>query len=318
VSAASQIHAVTVTDRAYVPWAGVALVSSAMATPDAELILHVLCAADVTEHDRALLRDTVARYGATLRVHDLDERPLAELPSKGAAAGGRISWVRVVLPDALPDVERVIYLDADILVVDSLQRLWDEPLAGAGVAAVGNVTEAGMHPHLASLGLEDPAEYFNAGVLLIDLDRWRSEGTAEALRQVARDRSSLPWYDQDALNVVFAGRWKRLHPRWNTMNSFWTWPSLAEDLLGEAEATAARQDPGILHFEGPSLSKPWHYLCSHPRVADYRAVLADTPWAGRPLEDRTVATRLIARLPADRRLPAFRRLSRARLRWSGR
>ena len=69
----------------------------------------------------------------------------------------------------------MIYLDADTLVVASIRALWDLPLQGAPVAAVSNVTEAAMQPHLAALGFVEPASYFNAGVLLIDLDRWRSE-----------------------------------------------------------------------------------------------------------------------------------------------
>jgi len=96
------------------------------------------------------------------------------------------------------------------------------------------------------------------------------------------------------------------------MNSLWTWRARAIDVLGEAAVDEAVSDPAVLHFEGPSLCKPWHYLCEHPWRDAYRAVLRQTPWGDVALEDRTVGTRLIAHLPKERRLPAFRRLDRAR------
>jgi hypothetical protein len=75
------------------------------------------------------------------------------------------------------------------------------------------------------------------------------------------------------------------------------------------EATAS---PAILHFEGPSLNKPWHYLCQHPWRHQYRRTLARTPWPDVALHDRTPATAVISRLPVSMRLAAYRRLVRLR------
>src|SRR5206468_10963777 len=154
-----------------------------------------------------------------------------------------------------------------------------------------NVTEVSMRPHLASLGIDDPSTYFNAGVLLVDLAGWREEQASAALLRFVTTRAEpLPWFDQDALNVVFAGRFHRLHPRWNAMSSLWTWPELAAEVLGPEDHAEARHQPSILHFEGPSLSKPWHFLCEHPWRDVYRSTVARTPWAGVAWEDRTLMT----------------------------
>jgi lipopolysaccharide biosynthesis glycosyltransferase len=297
-----------VTDRAFLPWCATTLLSCARATRDASVHFHVLLSPDVSPRERQDLARAGSTDGATVCFGVADDKAVAMLPSKGASLGGRMSWIRVVLPDALPDVDRVVYLDADTFVRQSLLPLWNS-LGDAPIGAVTNVTERAMYPHLTSLGIDDAKNYFNAGVLVIDLAVWREERVKEQLIRFAASRP-LPWYDQDALNVVFAGRWKRLHPKWNAMNSLWVWPDHARRVFSEDEVSAARKDPAVIHFEGPPILKPWHYLSQHPFRDEYRAALGQTAWANRPLQERTLATRLIAGLPAGRRLSAYVRWKR--------
>ena len=309
------MHVALVTDRAYLPWCATAISSCAEASVGRPLDVHVLHAADVGHHDGARLRDVGDAYGARVHLCAVDEADLMALPSKCPALGGRMSWVRVRLAELLPALDRVVYLDADTFVVESIAPLWDLDLEGAPVAAVPNVTEPAMRPHLAALGIDEPAGYFNAGVLVIDLAQWRASAAGPKLVEAATARGEpLPWYDQDALNIVFAGRYKRLHARWNAMNSLWVWAAYAEEILGEDEVREAKAGPAILHFEGPSVSKPWHFMSDHPWTGNYRATLARTPWRDTPLDDRTLATRLIALLPPSQRRPAYIQLHRVRSR----
>jgi lipopolysaccharide biosynthesis glycosyltransferase len=297
-----------VTDRAFLPWCATTLLSCAHATRDASLRFHVLVSDDVSPRERQDLAHAGSVAGASVCFGVADDQAVAALPSKGESLGGRMSWMRVVLPDALPAVERVVYLDADTLVRHSVLPLWNA-LDDAPIAAVANVTEPAMYPHLRSLGLDDPKNYFNAGVLVINLAAWREERVTDHLTRLALSRP-LPWYDQDALNVVFADRWKRLHPRWNAMNSLWGWPDHAQRIFTHDELGAARDEPAVVHFEGPPIAKPWHYLSQHPFRDEYRVALGQTAWANRPLVERTLATRLLARLPEGRRLPAYGRWKR--------
>jgi lipopolysaccharide biosynthesis glycosyltransferase len=301
------------TDAAYLPWCATTVVSCATANAGEELRFHVLHAPDVTSNDLSRLGTVAREQGAAVEFRPIDEAVVSMFPSKGALAGGRMSWLRVVLPELLPELQRVIYLDADTLVVESTAALWHTDLKVAPLAAVANVTEAAMQAHVTSLGVEDWG-YFNAGVLLVDLGRWREEGATDALARFVADHQHLPWFDQDALNAVFAGRWQKLHPRWNAMNSFWMWGDLAAKVFGEEILAQATSRPSILHFEGPSLCKPWHYLCDHPWRSAYRSTLARTPWAGIPLTDRTLVTRLIGRLPAAHRADAYHLFHRLRAR----
>jgi lipopolysaccharide biosynthesis glycosyltransferase len=181
------------------------------------------------------------------------------------------------------------------------------------LAAVANVIEPPMRDHVATLGISYPGGFFNAGVLLLELGRMREERSTQELVQFAlKHQAMLTWNDQDALNVVFKDRWHALHPRWNAQNNLWSWRDWAIEVFGVGLAEEAVCAPAIRHFEGPSVAKPWHYLCPVPHRDAYLETLAQTPWADEPLQDRTIATRLIARLPSQWRLGLYRRVLEAR------
>jgi lipopolysaccharide biosynthesis glycosyltransferase len=222
-------------------------------------------------------------------------------------------WSRLLLPEVLGEASRVLYLDCDVLVLDRLDPLWQLDLGTSVVAAVANVIEPARREHVAGIGVSYRGGFFNSGVILFDLDRMRREGSSAQLVKFARDYGQkLLWPDQDALNVVFSSRWHSLHPRWNAQNNLWSWRTWAIELFGAERVEEAVSDPAIRHFEGPSVAKPWHYLSPVPHRDVYLETLAQTPWADEPLEDRTISTRLIARLPRRWRLDAYRRVVQMR------
>lgn len=160
----------------------------------------------------------------------------------------KMTYARLLIPQMFSStVSRVLYLDADILVLDDLTPLWEMDLQGAAV--VGAVLDA-VDPKLkAGLpGFETVPRvrnYFNAGVLLIDLERWRKERVSEkALNYMNRHCRTL-YMDQDALNVACDGRWKALNPRWNFHDHF-------EKSIANINR---EQRPGIVHFV--TSMKPW-------------------------------------------------------------
>ena len=82
------------------------------------------------------------------------------------------------MPELLPEVERVLYLDVDTLALDDLAPLWRTDLGDAYVGAVTNVFQPDHLFHAAELGIR-PEDYFNSGVLLLDLAALRRDGCAE-------------------------------------------------------------------------------------------------------------------------------------------
>jgi lipopolysaccharide biosynthesis glycosyltransferase len=294
-------------DANYLPWAATVVRSCLQADPAQAVRFHILHDGSIVPEDQERLRSMVRGGPSTVDFFGVAPTRLSALPT--TREFGPIVWLRLLIPELLSDLSRVLYLDSDTFVAGPLRPLWDTPLGDAPLAAVANVVEPALRPHVAALGVDYPGGYFNSGVLVLDLDRMRSEGSADTLFQFAREhRESLRWQDQDALNAVFAGRWLPLHPRWNAQNSFWVWPDWSLEVFDAVTLAEAKAAPGVRHFEGPNAAKPWHYLSSTPGYHEYRAALAATPWAGTPPTGRTRATRLIRALPASMHAPAYRGL----------
>jgi lipopolysaccharide biosynthesis glycosyltransferase len=294
-------------DSSYVAPASAVIRSCLLRHSGGELRFEVVHDGSISNEHARLLEAMCVASGSEIRLHPVGERLFRGLPLIGRF--GPIVWSRLFLPEVLSEVSRVLYLDCDVLVLDRLDPLWQLDLEGSVVAAVANVIEPAAREHVARIGVRYRGGFFNSGVILFDLDRMRREGSSDQLVKFVRDHGEkLLWPDQDALNVVFNGRWHSLHPRWNAQNNLWTWRAWAIELFGAERVDEAVSDPAIRHFEGPNVAKPWHYLSPVPHRDVYLETLAQTPWADEPFEDRTISTRLIARLPRRWQLDVYRRM----------
>jgi lipopolysaccharide biosynthesis glycosyltransferase len=168
---------------------------------------------------------------------------------------------------------RVLVLDSDMLVLAGVEALQDVELADAVLGAcvdpfipvvsavdgLGNWREAGLRG-------DDP--YFNAGMMVIDLDRWRAmDVTAQTLEFIQREHMRLRQYDQDALNAVLHYRWKHLDARWH-----------CHPRTGNSLGSEWPEDPWIIHFSGRL--KPWLYRGSHAADERFFEYLQRTAWRG--------------------------------------
>jgi lipopolysaccharide biosynthesis glycosyltransferase len=275
------------TNAGYLQHVAVCVTSLLANTP--ELFFEIVVVGGAGERlDKEKLRRTLERFpNQSLTFREFSPPPDCVLPMNPLAHYTADSWNRLWIGDFFPpQVNRALYLDGDIVIVGSIAPLWRTDLAGALLGAVDIPgSQAGVHRH----GLRPEVGYFNAGVLLIDLDQWRKTGALEtALNYAAAHPDRLNDIDQDALNACFHGRRKRLEYKWNVI-----WPFYRELLalpLSRTEIEAIRQEARIIHFNGGS--KPWSYLCNHPRAAEYQRYLQMTEWRDFAPPDRTPLSRL--------------------------
>lgn len=202
-------------------------------------------------------------------------------------------WLRMLAPELLPELGRALYLDADTIALGDLGPLCELDLEGNHVAAVTNVPypEPSNRPYPDALGIE-PRDYFNSGVLLLDLERIRADGIGAQLIAAARTHVDLDWPDQSVLNLVLGDSRLPLEPRWNATTAVLDL-GLGDEVFAANELERARRAPLIRHFEGPGLNKPWHYLCRRSHRADYLRHRANTPWSEFVPEGRTPANRWV-------------------------
>lgn len=210
-----------------------------------------------------------------------------------------VAYVRLLMPALLPlSVSRIIYLDSDMLIRRDLAELWDEtphthPLFAVQEYAAPYFDSSAVldrydlcQKHLAAnhpianfreLGLPGQGKYFNSGLLVINLAEWRRKRYAEeVLACLRKHRQHVLWWDQYALNVVFAGKWGELDRRWNQGAHLYVYPNWRESPFDQQTFDTLRADPWIVHFCSPS--KPWHYFCHHPLASEWRRSLRQTDW----------------------------------------
>jgi lipopolysaccharide biosynthesis glycosyltransferase len=217
--------------------------------------VHLLVGRDVRRSELEELARFAGAHGHEFEAHVVGDTRLAGLPTTGPLP--TVHWYRVLLPDLLPDEQRVLYLDSDLLVLDSLEELWETPAGDHALAAVTNCfpdAEAGRR-YCAGLGLESSA-YFNSGVMLLNLETLRESQSVERIVRFARAHPELILPEQDAANAVLGEMRKPLSPRWNLMTGLLSGEDLADAYPG-FDLEAARLRPAIRHFEG-ALNKPWN------------------------------------------------------------
>ena len=286
----SVLHVSCAAEGGYVPHSAAMLHSILANRGECDVRVHYLHGPRLPSGDRDLLARMVDENGGTIDFLEVPDERLDGLPVVEAFTGAM--WYRTFLPELLPNVDRVLYLDVDTLAVDDLTRLWETDLGDHYLAAVTNVFQPGDETRSADLGLPSAEVYFNSGVLLFNLPAMRRDRCAEAIRACAVERGDeLGWPDQDALNLVLGERRVPLHPRWNVMNAMLLFPAAAE-VFGADAVEEARRRPGIRHFEGPGDNKPWHYLCGRPQRELYLEHRSATPWPDVALEGATAGNRL--------------------------
>jgi len=159
-------------------------------------------------------------------------------------------YYRLCFSSILPEeVSRLLYLDCDTLVVSSLLALYQSDLDGYPVAAVYD-NYVRSQP---LIGIFEEGDYFNSGVLLMDLKEWRQQTISEKTFEYLRSYPERICYvDQCALNAVLKGNWKKLDSRFNLMYS------ILPGQVSRREMNDILKGAVIIHF---TLQRPWQMLC---------------------------------------------------------
>ena len=286
------IELACITDAAYVRHTGVMLHSALARSARERISVRVLHGSPIDACDHERLERIADKFGARLRLEQIAEDRARQFP---VGYFPRSVWFRVLLPELMPDANKVLYLDSDLIVTDDLSPLWETELGDHLLGAVTNPFYPFMpaHPQL-NLGIAKPECYFNSGVLLMNLRQMRAESAVTRLCEFARAHPGSSYPDQDALNVVCRGRWLSLHPRWNVQSTLFELK--AHELpLPPQQVSEAITNPAVIHYIGPF--KPWHYLCRHARQGAYFEHARETPWGAPDLEGRSLRNAVLRRLP---------------------
>ena len=241
---------------------------------------------NLSNENAVKLKSMTENMGSSLQIIYVDSGLFGDFPMPSSPGLSHISlatYFRLFIPLLLPlSVEKLIYLDCDIIVRHSIAKLYDIDIEDYLLGAVYHNDKLSVN-NGAFKRLHIPVEqgYFNAGVLLINLKKWREEHIYEKSIEFLRNNSeSIVNHDQDVLNVVCGKQTKMLSYTWNTMNYFFMENfRLSQDRvlkIYQKEEHTNVTDPVIIHFA--SRPKPWERLCIHPFVSEFDQYLRLTPY----------------------------------------
>jgi lipopolysaccharide biosynthesis glycosyltransferase len=200
------------------------------------------------------------------------------------------TYARLLIPDLLPrSVRRAVYLDGDVLVRDDLSPLFHVELGAAAFGAVRDFASPRSDNESASAhGPVEPKPFFNPGVLVTDLGRWRTEGFGDRALEFARSSTEpLPYADQDAMNAVAKSHdWFELDFRWNVQVLLMYRPELPRTHLTSwlyYNRVDLYRNAAVIHFNGlPKPWQPWSYGTSKGKTLWARELIR-SGWYG-PME----------------------------------
>jgi len=197
-------------------------------------------------------------------------------------------YYRLLITEFLPqELNKAIYLDTDMVVTGDLAEIWNIEIGEDYALAVQDDVDMyismcdGLRNYK-EVGLCGDAKYFNSGLLVINLEKWRTDNIGAKVLEYIQQNKEYVRNDQDGLNAVLAGKWRELHPKWNQMPRIYDYPSWENSPFPEDVYQDMLEQPCIIHFT--NTPKPWYAgvkkECTHPKKDLFFHYLDVTDWSG--------------------------------------
>lgn len=172
------------------------------------------------------------------------------------------TYYRFFLPELFPRLEKILYLDTDIIIKDDIATLYAMDISGNYIAGCCDIAVNTLscgdfgrsHSVLKHLGYVSTGEYVNAGILLFNLNKMREMDATSRLLRVA-SATQFPFHDQDVLNLVFQGYIQQIDERWNFITHL-TPEMYSKDIQESLHTRIRNNDIAIIHY--PGARKPWN------------------------------------------------------------
>lgn len=266
-------------DDNYSQYAGVTICSFLANNPGAHIIYVI--SDHISEGNQTLLREICTVYKSMIYFFFINTELTKDFPVGEGTINPTLTiatYFRLFMADVLPQsVDKILYIDCDIIVDGSLSELWNTPFQeGKCLAALEELPSLSIDG-CARMNYPASFSYFNAGVLLIHLDRLRSLYSVKKASEFIRQHyNSIRYHDQDVLNALLYDKKQFFDLQYNVMDTC---------LIRNAELPARYQQqrdsiyhPKIIHFTG--YFKPWHSESKNPYTYKYFEYLAKTAWKG--------------------------------------
>lgn len=268
---------------------------------------------NISQENKVKLENVVTSYGREIN--------FVPMPDMKALTGQEIdtrrwnisTFGRLYMASALPQtVHKVLNIDCDTIIVDSIEPLWDMDMTGK---VFGGMLECINDRYRRNVGMNSGDYYLNGGIVFLNLDEVRAGGYERKFTDyIAKYGSSLAYLDQDVLNGVVEQDKKMILPmRYNVLSIYYyaTYKQVQRirraknAFYSKEEYEQAVNHPGLVHFTTCFLDglRPWIKGNRHPYLRKFLAYKEMSPWKDMPLQDDKrsifvkIRTALIRKVP---------------------
>ena len=247
------------------------------------VVVHEVC----EDYRERLLRFRSESVSLELIDSDLDSSSLVDYYDKGSYVS-TTSMLKFCIPRLLPQDDKILYLDGDILIRKDLSPLTQIDVSDYYVAAVEDLAA------VKSVKLHDlvgVVRYFNSGIMLLNAKRFREEHLEQTLFALGLEHPDYMCRDQSVFNKGFVEQVRWLSPEWNLMMYNLRHANYSMVLVNTFYGTEfenleeMERHANIIHLTNKY--KPWVYedaYCSEEWFSFYR----QTPFSDHPIRLRTI------------------------------
>jgi lipopolysaccharide biosynthesis glycosyltransferase len=211
--------------------------------------IYVLHEKNLSVESIATLREFLRKYGQEVIFVDTTSHVPDDLPFSEKDHVSKATFYRLFVAEFLPpQITSALYVDSDTLVVRSIRELLHIELT----SPVATVDHLSPYDQLRMWGWSGGG-YFQAGVILIDLNYWRTNNCTKMFVDIMKtQRHRIQWWDQDILNIAFANNWQRLD----------IWFNVCQSAMAIVPNEVTKNNARLLHFDGSH--KPWLQSVQRP------------------------------------------------------
>lgn len=233
-------------NNSYTEYAIVLMISLFENNKDLEIKFHILTT-NLTSQNKDLISNYASKYSRTICFHEIDDAEFKDLNNSYSL----VAYYRLLLPELITE-KKVLYLDTDIVINGSIKELAEINIENVSLAAVrSSINED--NERYQRLKLSPKKGYFNSGVMLINLDYWRTNNIKKkVIEYLKKHHKDLVFPDQDALNIINEDSKIFLPLKYNVIQTILENPRFIKQHYNEVVECIKK--PIILHYAG---MKPW-------------------------------------------------------------
>ncbi len=287
----SKLNIAYACNEAYISHTGISMLSLFDNNKSFDEISVYFIAKDVSDESILLLKDIATKYHRNFIVIPFESiTQRLEINTLGR----HIETIYAKLFFAqIEEIDKILYIDSDTIINDSLVELWNIDISDYLVAGVETYTVDAK----VKLGLSSKDNFINDGVVLLNLKQFRKLNIEdEFVRRIAYFNGNPPVLSEGIINFVCKGKILSIHPRYNLLSGLFKYKknifSNMNNYYSKETIKDAIKKPVIIHYLSAFYNRPWDLDCTHPLKEKYMYYKSLSYWKDLPFKDGKLSFRL--------------------------